>query len=260
MIRRTEPRPRTMIPHDDIVYPVHLPVSRWRISPASPRSGPGSPAEALVLRRRALPAAHVRRLRRLPPLLLAPRLQDQPRRPVPARLPGAELGPARACCGGRPSTAGTISTRTPSSTSTRRASAASSTPISAGSSPPRHDATDYRSDRRPRQIPGAGLARPPPLSAGGPARAWLLADRRLAGPGRRLLLEHGRALARHLLHQLAGPRRRAASATSPATIPATTGGSRSSPWARAGTTTTMPTSPRPARASAGGSTTRPSTR
>ena len=61
---------------------------------------------------------------------------------------------------------------------------------------------------RPRPIQGAGVARSATLSAGGGARGGDMADRRLAGTGRRVLLEHRRALARDLLHQLARPRRR----------------------------------------------------
>lgn len=53
---------------------------------------------------------------------------------------------------------------------------------------------------------------------------------------------------------------RAGSATSRAMTPATIGGWPSSRWAKAGTTTITPAKRRPARASAGGSTTRPGTR
>ena len=74
------------------------------------------------------------------------------------------------------------------------------------SAAPRRDRP--RAGRRPRQIPRAGLARPPPLPDRDPAGRRLLAARRLARPVRRLLLEHGRGLARHVLHQLAGPRAR----------------------------------------------------
>src|SRR5690606_5292859 len=52
----------------------------------------------------AVPGAHVRRDCRLPPLLLAPVLQDQPGRPVPARFRGAEYCPeGRALVGGEAS-------------------------------------------------------------------------------------------------------------------------------------------------------------
>ena len=89
--------------------------------------------------------------------------------------------------------------------------------------------------------------------------ALSLPDRRLVRPHRRLLLEHGAGLPRDLLHQFARACAAAASATSPATISATTGCSRSSPWARAGTTTTTPVRAACARAFAGGRSTRPTT-
>ena len=116
--------------------------------------------------------------------------------------------PSVGCCGGRPSTAGTTATRIPSSTCTRRASTASSVLTSAGSSRPAWGHR-LRCDRRFRAISGAGVARSAALPAGRPARPADVADRRLAGPRGRLLLEHRAGLAWHLRHQLGGSRRRA---------------------------------------------------
>jgi hypothetical protein len=52
---------------------------------------------------------------------------------------------------------------------------------------------------------GVAVAAQIRAATGGPPRASVFPDRRLAGPVRRLLLEHGARLSRHVLHQLAGP-------------------------------------------------------
>ncbi len=75
---------------------------------------------------------------------------------------------------------------------------------------PRNDATDYavvRDLARYREL--MWLDRQPYLPAAA-ARTCDMADRRLARTGHRLLLEHGRGMARDVLHQLARPRRRSA--------------------------------------------------
>ena len=115
-----------------------------------------------------------------------------------------------AFCGGPRITAGTTNTPIPSSTFIRRSCAVSFTRISAGSL--------CRATPRPTTTRIRDFARYPELrwldrhafSARDRARHPGLADRRLAGADRRLLLEHGGALARDLQHQLAGPRVRPA--------------------------------------------------
>ncbi len=62
--------------------------------------------------------------------------------------------------------------------------------------------------RRPDALSRTALAAPAREGAGAGAGGAVLADRRLAGAGGRLHLEHGRGLSRHLLHQFARPRAR----------------------------------------------------
>ena len=178
---------------DDIVYPLHRP-----FSPGSSGllrrdldRGHGGGAGPL---RRLLYSADVRDRGGLPSLLRPPRLQDQPGRSVPARLPGPDLGPAwGAVVGGQAPPA-----PQPRGHRARRALAA---PARLPPCAPRLDlhATAWRhrlrSDRRFRAISGAGVARSAPLPAGRPARPADVADRRLAGPRGRLLLEHRAGLA-----------------------------------------------------------------
>ena len=95
--------------------------------------------------------------------------------------------------------------------------------------------------------------RVPAVCAGG----RLLPDRRLERAGGRLLLEHGGGVPRHLLHQFARPCARAQALRDRRRFPQQLAAWRSSPWARAGTTTTTPARAACARASAGGNTTRP---
>ena len=75
----------------------------------------------------------------------------------------------------------------------------------------------------------------------------------------RLLPVHRPAVARHVPGELDGPHHRADAATPPPTPAGTRSSSPSSPGARDGTTTTTTSRPRSARASAGGSSTRPGT-
>ena len=70
------------------------------------------------------------------------------------------------------------------------------------------------------------------------------------------LVRIARPAPRHLVDQLDLPRLRRAARSSPATSRATSGRSRSSPWARAGTTCTTPTRPPRGTASTAGSSTR----
>ena len=178
-----------------------------------------SPSQAVALGVGALRAAHVRRLRRLPPLLLAPRVQDQPRRPVRARLPRPELGAARRAVVGGQAPLAPPALRHRAGRPLARASTASSTPIVGWifAAPARRD--------RPRRW-SRDLAKYPELRLARPAS---LPDRDPAGRAARFLLAGWpglvvgffwstvAALARHVLHQLAGARARHAGATSPAT-------------------------------------------
>ena len=93
----------------------------------------GSPPGLRRVRRPVL-RPHVRRDGRLPPLLLAPHVPDEPRVPVRARLPRADERRRRARSGGPRITATTTSTRTRRRTRTRSATTASGTRTSAGSS------------------------------------------------------------------------------------------------------------------------------
>ena len=123
----------------------------------------------------------------------------------------------------------------------------------------RHDATDL--------VKVADFARYPELmwlhrfelAAGHRARRAVLAHRRLARPGGRVLLEHRAPLSRHVLHQLARARARAQALCHRRRFPQQLAARPRSPWARAGTTITTPTRAACGRASAGGRSTRPST-
>src|SRR5690606_29203272 len=153
--------------------------------------------------RRPLRGPHGRRDRRIPPLLLAPLLQDEPGRPVPPCPPGPELRAAR-----RPLVGGDPPPPPPPLRHRARR------PLAA---PPRLPllprGVDLRAPQRrgrlldrprPDPLPRAGLARAAPLHRGGGARGRLLPAGRLARTRRRLLLEYRAPLPRHLHDQLAG--------------------------------------------------------
>ena len=157
----------------------------------------------------AVRPAHVRHHRGLSPLLLASLLQDQPLVPVRPGLPGAvHVAEERDLVGGA---------APPSPQALRhragRALAASPRLLVLARGVDLRPA--LREDRpqpgpRPRPLPRAPL--PAALRAAPLHRAGrgLLAGVWVGRTGGRLLLEHGAALPRHLLHQLAGARARQA--------------------------------------------------
>ena len=150
-------------PHDDIIYPSTTPIVGHLACFAAIWTGVTS--EALALGHRALRRAHVRRHRRLPPLLLAPRVQDQPRVPVRARVPRAELGAARRAVVGREASPAPSALRHRA----RRPLAAPARGFvvrasSAGSSPRARMRPTMRTRAGPRAVSRAGVARPPSLS------------------------------------------------------------------------------------------------
>ena len=156
-------------------------------------------------RRGAVSGAHLRDRRRLPSLLLPSRLPHQPRLSVLPGVPGADLGAARHSVVGRqappaPQIFG------------HRAGCAFAGAARLSLRPCRLDLRAaqqrYRlcDGARPDPVQGAGVARSAALSARRYCSAVAsVADRRLARAGRRLLLEHGGAVACDIQHQLARP-------------------------------------------------------
>ena len=160
-------------------------------------------------RRGAVSGAHLCDRRGLPSLLLPSRLPHRPRLSVRAGIPGADLGPARHSVVGRQSPS-------PPQVLGHRARCALAGAAWLPLFPYRLDLrAAEQCDRlcngsRHGSIQGAAVARSAALSARGTAGAGDVADRRLAGTGRRLLLEHRGAVARDIQHQLARPRCRSA--------------------------------------------------
>ena len=149
--------------------------------------------------------AHVVHHRRLPPLLLAPQLQDEPGLPVRPRLRRRHRGPE-----GRPLVGGHHRDHHRYSDTERDVHS----PLKGfwwshvgwilcdknnGLGPGRHQGL--------RQVPGAALPHQARLDRRrGPLGVASLPHRRLARPGRRLLLVDRAALARHVHRELARPR------------------------------------------------------
>ena len=160
-------------------------------------------------RRRSLPRADVRDHRRVPPLLLAPDLPDLASLPARPRGGGRHgRAEGRALVGGSPPRPPPLVRR-----AGRRPLAGAPRvlveprgvdPVAAA----RRD--EARSREGPRVLPGAAVPRSPPLPAPRRPRRRAVARGRLAGAALGLLRVHRRALARHLRHQLARPRPRAA--------------------------------------------------
>ena len=155
--------------------------------------------------RGAVRRANVRRYRRVPPLLQPPLVQDQPRGAVRTGVAGAELGAARrALVGG-----GASPSPPPLRHRAGRAlAAAARVPVRARRldlrpAPPRDG--DGRG-AGPGAASRAGVAGALAAGPRGGAGHRLLRARRMGGTRRRLLLEHGAAVPRDLLHQLAGAR------------------------------------------------------
>ena len=188
---------------DDIIYPSSIPFLLVHLACiAAIWTGVTWPVDRAM--RGALLAAHLRGRRRLSSLFLAPCLRDRPGRSSSSSPSWPRAARKRACSGGRPSTGITICIPIP---------------IEDVHSP-RHKGFLYshvgwifypaarchrfrsRSPISP-AIPsscGCTNSRCVPAVA---ARRRLLSGRRLARPGGRILLEHGAALSRHLLHQFA---------------------------------------------------------
>ena len=155
--------------------------------------------------RAAVSPPHLRDRRRLPSVLRASRLPHQPHLPVLPGLPGADLGAARCSVVGCPPPPA------PQILGHGAGCALAGTarlPLF----PCRLDLrATQRCDRlcggaRPGPLQRADVARSDALRAAGIARAGDLADCRHAGSGCRLLLEHGRGVARDVQHQFARSR------------------------------------------------------
>ncbi|CAA9353236.1 MAG: Fatty acid desaturase; Delta-9 fatty acid desaturase, partial [uncultured Gemmatimonadaceae bacterium] len=166
--------------------------------------GHGRRARAL---RRALPRADVRRHGRLPPLLLAPHLQDEPRLPV---HPGAARAEHHAEGGD------VVGGQAPPPPQARRhgrrralAAAARLLVLALGVDlRPQARRHRPRGGARPGEVPRAHVARPVREGARHRAGRGLLRLRRLARADRGLHVEHGARVPRHLHDQLARPRAR----------------------------------------------------
>ena len=132
-----------------------------RASRSSAPSGSGWSWQALRVARRQLRRADVRDHRGLPPLLLAPHVQDQPRVPVHPRAARAWRRRSRARCGGPRITATTTSTPTSPRTSTRRVQRGFWWSHIGWILVARHKATDYDAHQGLRELPRAAVPRPP---------------------------------------------------------------------------------------------------
>ena len=237
----------------------------------------GASAVAVAVAAALYCAAHVRDHRVLPPLLLAPRVQDLARGAVRVRAcSGASRRAARPAVVGRAPPPSPRARRPAGRLPLAARSTASGGATSAGSSRASNFAdARSRSCRTSRAIPelrwldrfdvvGArrcsrsalyGIGR-----TGSSARAPA-ARHRAAAQLRRLGLLHldGRALPRDLHHQLAGAPLRPPPLRDARRLAQQRSGSRCSRSARAGTTTTTTIRPRRARASTGGRSTSPTT-
>ena len=245
--------------HDDIIYPSAIPFVLVHLA-CFAAIWTGHHLAGRRDLRGALLAAHLRHRRGLSSLFLAPRL-SRPAGCSSSFSRSSRRAPRRrACCGGRPSTGTITCIPTPSRTCIRRATRALSTAIVGWIFARQHDATDLVKVADLRALSRADVAAP--IRAGAGRRAGACSAFWSAGWSglvvgffwSTVLVYHATFCINSLAHvrgtqALCDGRR----------FRATTGSWRSSPWAKAGTTTTTPIRAACGRASDGGRSIRPTT-